>query len=206
MYKYLIQKKTIMEKPILIIFEGIDRIGKTTFIKSLIKNRYEDAIYVKDQIQLNSLGRFGKSILDQKHFGYTLGIATMIKSLKESNYNLMFICDRLHLTAAAYAKILRNNLVPEEQNTFFEIQLEDICTPILITFVVDKVVLKDEVVDVKNLEKLNEEFRYQHEHSKIPHKKMIELNVGPNGCSNIQSKIEEVINFISQIYFIQNNE
>ena len=193
-----------MAKPIFVIFEGIDRIGKTTSIQeilNLLEKQFttnEEPIevsYYKDQIQLNSLGEYTPAtFLDQKHSGVLCGTVNMALMLSNEPPKIVLF-DRHHISGAVYGKVLRNNDAPTEFNKWYEETLPKAANVILVTFVLDdKAIIQDEVVDIDSLNRLNEEFLQQAINSQIPQKIICKLRfINDEGKTNIH-------NFVAPIY------
>ena len=179
-----------------IIVEGIDHIGKTTWIKECLIPNLEkqfgsqyDIIYYRDLVQLNTIKRVlpdeDVTFLDKKHYGILCGIINMLNAF--SKRNVMFVFDRLHLSGAAYAKGLRNDDGPSEFNHWFEQELKKVTDPLLITFVLDKNQKPsddDEVVNSTELLKINQLFDQFAQESSLP-KRTYQLKMS-DGMSNIQ--------------------
>lgn len=180
-----------------VIIEGIDHIGKTTFINKLtekLKHRYT---YYRDRIQLNTIKDVmpgvGVEFLDIKHAGILCGVLNMGDWVSE---NIIF--DRLHLSGAAYAAALRSNEQPKKILPFFENELNHIANPVLVTFMLDGTPRNDdEAVDSTELEKVNEQFDKLHDNSILP-KIKVHLKMNQDGMTNI-------LQFVDQIAFLIEN-
>lgn len=187
-----------MDKPLVLIVEGIDHIGKTTWIKDLIKpdrflgSRYKNIVYYRDLVQLNTIRTVmpwtQPEFLDTKHYGILIGIINMLNAMKETGTSFVF--DRLHLSGAAYAMALRNNDEPFRFNRSFERMLLDIVGKDydikLATFIVknDKFPTTDEVVNAEQLELVNEKFKVCHANSILP-REQFGLMLDNHGISDI---------------------
>lgn len=187
-------------KPTLLIIEGIDRIGKTTFCNKLQTDiesyNKRNVIYFKDSIQLNTLGDFSVDILDKKHLGYCLGVCDVLSQLSQTQFpKPVYILDRFHITGAVYAKVLRNNYKPLMQNNTIEKVLQDKFDVKLVTFyLTTHVTNEDEVVSIENLEKLNDAFYEVTNNSSLPNLKC-PLIGDENGMTDILEYRSAVINF-----------
>lgn len=190
-----------MDNPIVLIVEGIDQIGKTTFIDKLISlieernNQKYNILYHRDIVQLNSLRKFDiektPEFLDEKHIGVIIGTINMFKTLSNVK-NTIIVLDRFHITAATYGKVLRNNLKPFEDNMWLEKVIKQYCHPILLGFYVDKVKSGDEVVSSKNLELINKEMISEYDSCSFDQKLLVKLNIDKNGISNIMDFTETI--------------
>lgn len=182
-----------------IIVEGIDHIGKTTWIKKCLipslKRMYPkyNVIYYRDLIQLNTIRQVlpneDASFLDKKHYGILCGIINMLEAFK--NEKIVFVFDRLHLSGAAYARGLRNNEEPYKFNTWFEIELKKVTEPLLVSCLLDENQIPsndDEVVNSKQLEQINSIFAEYTLLTTLP-KYTIFLKM-KNGVSNLTEKTE----------------
>lgn len=182
-----------------IIVEGIDHIGKTTWIKKCLipslKRMYPkyNVIYYRDLIQLNTIRQVlpneDASFLDKKHYGILCGIINMLEAFK--NEKIVFVFDRLHLSGAAYARGLRNNEEPYKFNTWFEIELKKVTEPLLVSCLLDENQIPsndDEVVNSKQLEQINSIFAEYTLLTTLP-KYTIFLKM-KNGISNLTEKTE----------------
>lgn len=181
-----------------IIVEGIDHIGKTTWIKNhlipSLKTIYGDSydvVYYRDLIQLNTIKQVlpneDASFLDKKHYGILCGVINMLEAFK--NKNLIFVFDRLHLSGAAYAEGLRNNIEPYKFNTWFETELNKVTDPLLVSCLLEEDQIpsdEDEVVNSKQLEQINKLFAKYTVLSELP-KCRILLKMH-NGISNLTEK------------------
>lgn len=183
-----------MEKNRYIIIEGIDHIGKSTFIEALRRKLEYQYTYYRDKIQLNTIRTVmpGASVdfLDVKHVGILCGVVNMADCVPE---NIIF--DRLHLSGAAYAAALRNNEEPKQILPFFENELNNITDVALVTFVLDGTPRDDdEAVKSKDLERVNEQFDKLHDDSILP-KIKVRLQMNQDGMTNI-------LDFVDQIAFL----
>ena len=85
----------------IVVIEGIDRVGKTTLAKKLVK---EGFVYLKDEFILHK--KFFSNFND-----YSLGkcdsFISIIKKLSNEGKNI--VVDRLHLTEMVYGKVKRGS-------------------------------------------------------------------------------------------------
>lgn len=197
----------------LIIFEGIDQIGKSSFMESYRNDRNGNARILKDQIQLNTSNPI-KSYLqhpewfyETKHVGYMLGLLNGL--LYSDHRDLIF--DRLHLTAFAYAHALRPTSLrsvfrSEEDMLAFNNEIEDFMIknfdPYLITFHINPEdqhkIKEDEVVTSNDLFRVNGSFETAFDKSKLK-KLKIGLNykmIDGKELTNIFDFKDEIIDFI----------
>lgn len=181
-----------------IIVEGIDHIGKTTWIKNYLiprlKSIYGDSykiLYYRDLVQLNTIKQVlpneNASFLDKKHYGILCGIINMLEAFK--NEKIVFVFDRLHLSGAAYAKGLRNNDEPYKFNAWFETELKKVTDPLLISCLLNENQIPsndDEVVNSEQLERINQIFAEYTFSSELPkYRIFLEMH---NGISNLDEK------------------
>lgn len=194
-----------MNKPLVLIVEGIDHIGKTTWIKDLIKpdgflgSRYKNIIYYRDLVQLNTIRTVmpyaPPEFLDIKHYGILIGIINMLNAMKGTRTSFVF--DRLHLSGAAYAMALRNNDQPFKFNRPLERMLLDTVGKDydikLATFIVknDKFPTTDEVVNAEQLELVNEKFKVCHANS-ILDRAIFDIKLDEHGMSDIMEPWQTV--------------
>ena len=187
-----------MNKPIVLIVEGIDHIGKTTLIRELMNEHYGllanfNPVYYRDLVQLNTIRTImpdkDPSFLDEKHSGILCGIINTLYALRDRN--ISFIFDRLHLSGAAYALALRNNRKPLSFNRTFEQimldKLSDYYAIYLVTAIVrnNKASDTDEAVSAKDLLKVNEAFVECEKESILPNKTVLDISINSNGISDI---------------------
>lgn len=181
-----------MAKNRYIIIEGIDHIGKSTFIDNLLNGKLEHQYtYYRDKIQLNTIRNVMPEtpvdFLDVKHAGILCGVINMADCVRE---NIIF--DRLHLSGAAYAAALRNNEEPKQILPFFENELNNITETVLVTFVLDGTPRDDdEAVKSKDLEKVNEQFDKLHDNSILP-KIKVRLQMNQDGMTNILEFVDQI--------------
>lgn len=181
-----------------IIVEGIDHIGKTTWIKNCLIPQLKTVygteytvIYYRDLIQLNTIKQVlpneNASFLDKKHYGILCGIINMLKAFTDKK--IVFVFDRLHLSGAAYAEGLRNNEDPYKFNAWFESELKKVTNPLLISCLLEENQIPsndDEVVNSKQLELINKIF-VKYTNSSELRKIVIPLKM-KNGISNLTEK------------------
>ena len=199
----------------LIIFEGIDQIGKSTFINSISDNILGSSI-IKDDIQLNTSNPIKHycanphNFYENKHLGYMLGF---INGLSYSSDNETYLCDRLHLTAFAYAAALRpaslKDVFIDEPNLLalnnsFERILQSKFDTKLVTFIINESeehhIREDEVVTSKELKLVNRKFKKVFD-SSILDKITVGLDYEEtNGemFSTIANYIKPVLDFINE--------
>lgn len=182
-----------------IIVEGIDHIGKTTWIKKCLipglRSMYGpsyDIVYYRDLVQLNTIKQVlpneTADFLDKKHYGILCGIINMLEAFKDRK--IVFVFDRLHLSGAAYARGLRNNDDPYKFNTWFETELKRVTDPLLVSCLLDENQIPsddDEVVNSKQLKQINSIFAEYTLLTTLP-KYTIFLKMD-NGISNLTEKM-----------------
>lgn len=210
----------------IIAIEGIDRIGKSSFIEKLEnelskKDEYTNIRIEKPSVGINNLYKYPlhgiPGIMEIRNIGLFEEVVFQANHHITSNQkNITIIRDRFNLSELAYGKVLRfkqfNKFgdndeigfeVYKKWNNWFEEQLQLTGAEIyLITFVLNDSSLpnKDEVDYLNkndNLRKINQEFIQLHEYSKFENKLLIELNMN-NNLTDIFDKLDEVINFIEK--------
>lgn len=83
----------------IVVIEGIDRVGKTTLAKKLVKAGF---IYLKDEFMLQS--KFFENF-DDYSLGKCDSFVALAKKLHEEGKNV--VIDRLHITELVYGKVKR---------------------------------------------------------------------------------------------------
>ena len=91
----------------IIIIEGIDRVGKTT-LADAIKEKFNIPIFKQERVGGNDLST---QFMSDVNYGSTLG---QIRFWNWSGFNDHIIVDRFHWTEAVYSLIDRNNDKPME--------------------------------------------------------------------------------------------
>lgn len=211
----------------LIAIEGIDRIGKSTFIKELheiISKEYcQNCTIEKPTIGLNTINkdyyplRNIEEIFEIRNIGLFEEFLFQANHFIQNDYPIKCILrDRFHLSELTYGKVLRFNNFKifgegdasrgfecyQTWNNWFEQNLLETGIDVfLITFVLDgeSIPNKDEVEEltIGKLKLINEEFRIQHEKSILP-KKIISLKKDKeSGLTNIKDYLKDVLRFIN---------
>lgn len=209
----------------IIAIEGIDRIGKSTFIKALYekvsKNYNPGKCRIeKPSIGLNTIDKVNyplmksQSIFAQRNIGLFEELLFQVNThIKHNNSNTCIIRDRFHLSELCYGKILRPTsyeiyhdvfgfAVYEDWSHWFEQQLDATGANInLITFVLDDESIPNEdevtILTPEILMKINKEFMYQHEQSKFKNKLLIKLRM-VDGMTDIMSYVDAVYEYLYQ--------
>lgn len=205
----------------IIAIEGIDRIGKSTFIEKLIEHINENKYFVysnqkyvveKPTIGINTLKKIGYPLQDVPHIMELRNIGLFEELLFQAQENKkedkFIIRDRFNLSELAYGISYRPGkfcyVFPEEKepfllyrkwNDWFEEELDKVAKVTLVTFVLDKNSYpnEDEAISASALVKVNEAFKELHEKSHFKNKLLIELHKDPEtGMTDILDHIYDI--------------
>ena len=209
-----------------IAIEGIDRIGKSTFIEELKKNVEKfghDVSIEKPTIGINTLKKIGYPLQDIPHIMEIRNIGLFEETLFQAQQNFstkprLIIRDRFNLSELAYGIAYRpgsfGELFPSEKepfllyrkwNDWFEEEFDKVTNTFLITFVLDKESYpnEDEAISASSLVKVNEAFCELAEASHFKKKITIELHKDPKtGMTNIMDKMNEVMSFLTNYSWV----
>jgi thymidylate kinase len=200
----------------LIIFEGIDQIGKSTLIRQVQQALTGRVSIVKDDIQLNTVNpikQYFKNphlFYEEKHVGYILGFINGLKTFK--HHDEIILLDRFHWTAYAYSAVLRQNALKDvfisnqnfiDLNRALEKSLQSNFDTKLVTFLVNKeqanYIREDEVVSSLDLIRINNRFEEASEQS-ILNKKTFWLDYAEQDgqyLTDIMNTETNIVDFIN---------
>lgn len=192
-----------------VAIEGIDRIGKSTFLEALRKEiLHQDpgigqpVIIEKPSIGINNLKTIGyplqdvPGIMEIRNIGLMEEFLYRCEIANKTYQSKIIIRDRFNLSELAYGALYRmpyfkivnpadsvfsGILKYREWNAWFERQLDKVANVILITFVLDKHSYpnEDEAISAAELVKVNKEFENCHNSSNFKRKILIELHKNP---------------------------
>lgn len=207
-----------------IAIEGIDRIGKSTFINELSK-RFENTLIEKPTIGINTLKKMGYPLQDIPHIMEIRNIGLFEEFLYQAqeaynnNFSKVIIRDRFNLSELAYGiayrpHMFRRALLTFEDidepinlyrkwNNWFEQELDKCSNTYLITFVLDESSYpnEDEAISAKDLVKVNKQFIEEHEKSIFKNKMLIKLHKNPEtGYTDILEYIDKIVFWITNQY------
>ena len=205
----------------IIAIEGIDRIGKSTFIEKLSEHIDKNGYFVysnqkfvveKPTIGINTLKKIGYPLQDVPHIMELRNIGLfeelLFQAQENKNQDKYIIRDRFNLSELAYGISYRPGkfcyVFPEEKepfllyrkwNDWFEEELDKVAKVVLVTFVLDKTSYpnEDEAISASALVKVNEAFKELHEKSHFKNKLLIELHKNPEtGMTDILDHIYDI--------------
>lgn len=210
-----------------IAIEGIDRIGKSTFIDELKKKLQElnsghHVSIEKPTIGINTLKKMGYPLQDIPNIMEIRNIGLFEETLFQAQQrqyedNRIIIRDRFNLSELAYGiayrpKMFKQTLDVEyphrlyrKWNNWFETELQKCAQVFMITFVLDRESYpnEDEAISAKDLVLVNEHFRLEHKLSAFNNKLLIELHKDPKtGMTNIMDKFEEIMTFLTNYKWV----
>lgn len=192
-----------------IAVEGIDRIGKSTFLSALQREIHlqdpdigQPVVIEKPAIGINNLRQIGYPLQDTPGIMEIRNIGLMEEFLyrcdiaSKTHQSKIIIRDRFNLSELAYGALYRfphfKIIAPadsifagvskyREWNEWFEKELDKVANVFLITFVLDKNSYpnEDEAISADKLVKVNKEFIMCHNTSKFKDKLIIELEKDP---------------------------
>lgn len=206
----------------IVAIEGIDQIGKSTFIKELQK-KFNQFRIEKPTIGINTLHKDAyplrdiHGIMEMRNIGLFEELLFQVQHhIQNNDQDKYVIRDRFHLSELAYGKVLRwgcfgtkmynSDLMPKEGfqtykkwTRWFEKQLvETGCIVKQIVFVLDEQSTpnEDESVSAKKLIDVNEEFKICYKECTFD-KILIKLHKDPEtGLTNILEFVDKVLTFI----------
>ena len=205
----------------ILAIEGIDRIGKSTFIEKLSEHIDKNGYFVysnqkfvveKPTIGINTLKKIGYPLQDVLHIMELRNIGLfeelLFQAQENKNQDKYIIRDRFNLSELAYGISYRPGkfcyVFPEEKepfllyrkwNDWFEEELDKVAKVVLVTFVLDKTSYpnEDEAISASALVKVNEAFKELHEKSHFKNKLLIELHKNPEtGMTDILDHIYDI--------------
>lgn len=211
----------------IIAIEGIDRIGKSTFIEKLrtelseLQNR--EPRVEKPTIGINTLKKIGYPLQEVPNIMEIRNIGLFEETLFQAQQhqyddNVTIIRDRFNISELAYGMAYRRKMFSEtfpfekypqrlyrEWNNWFERELDKCAQVFLITFVLDRESYpnEDEAISAKDLVLVNEHFRMEHSKSAFSHKLLVELHKDPEtGYTNIDDKFDEIMMFLNNYQWV----
>ena len=207
-----------LSKQTIIAIEGIDRIGKSSFIKNLTDNvrRRKTVLVQKPTIGINTLHKLNYPLSKVSHIMEMRNIGLMEEFLEQcklrENSNEVIIRDRFNLSELVYGKYLRSNefstVFPthkdpvdlyEQWNEWFETELQKYANVHLICFVLDEQSTpnNDECLDSSVLRELNKQYIQQFSKCSFKNKYLIELSMNKEtGLTNIMDYLEWASNLV----------
>lgn len=211
----------------IVAIEGIDRIGKSTFIYELTNklrelNKAQRVCVEKPTIGINTLKKIGyplqdiPNIMEIRNIGLFEEVLFQAQQRQYDN-NEIIIRDRFNLSELAYGFACRSNMFRKTLNAeyskrmyrtwnnWFETELQKYARVFLVTFVLDKESYpnEDEAISAKNLVRVNEHFILEHRFSAFKNKLLIKLCKDPEtGMTDIMDKLDEVMTFLSNYKWI----
>lgn len=183
--------------------EGIDRIGKSTFINAVMENlkkKTELPVHVeKPTIGINTLHNIGYPLADVPGIMEIRNIGLMEEFLYRAQdayirkHHEIIIRDRFNLSELAYGECYRaehfkkvtnqRSLIRaisdyRKWNNWFEEEMDKVANVLLVTFVLDKESRpnEDEAISARELVKVNQQFNDIYETSAFQDKELIELH------------------------------
>lgn len=192
-----------------IAVEGIDRIGKSTFLEALRREIHlqdldmeQPVVIEKPSIGINNLKSIGyplqntPGIMEIRNIGLMEEFLYRCDIASKTYQSKIIIRDRFNLSELAYGTLYRLGhfrivepansefsglLKYREWNGWFENELDKVANVLLITFVLDKESYpnEDEAISAAQLVRVNNEFRNCHNSSNFKNKMLIELHKDP---------------------------
>lgn len=189
-----------------IAVEGIDRIGKSTFLDALRREIHlqdpdmgQPIVIEKPSIGINNLKSIGyplqntPGIMEIRNIGLMEEFLYRCEIASKTYQSKIIIRDRFNLSELAYGAIYRfchfrivepskigisGLLKYRKWNAWFENELDKVAQVFLITFVLDKESYpnEDEAISAAQLVRVNDEFRLCYESSNFKNKMLIELH------------------------------
>lgn len=210
-----------------VAIEGIDRIGKSTFIDELKKklqelNSKQRVSIEKPTIGINTLKKMGYPLQDIPNIMEIRNIGLFEETLFQAQQrqyedNEIIIRDRFNLSELAYGIAYRPKMFKQtfnveypqrlyrKWNNWFETELQKCARVFMITFVLDRESYpnEDEAISAKDLVLVNEHFRLEHNLSAFNNKLLIELHKdSKTGITNIMDKFDEIMTFLTNYKWV----
>lgn len=211
----------------IIAIEGIDRIGKSTFIETLKEKLHDvnECVSIsieKPTIGINTLKKIGYPLQDVSNIMEIRNIGLFEETLfqaQNTNEDKIIIRDRFNLSELAYGITYRKKEfdkllsgienpidVYKSWNSWFEKELDKCAKIFLITFVLDRNSYpnEDEAISAKELVQVNEQFRIEHEKSVFKNKLLVELHKDPEtGMTDIMDKLNDIMMFLTNYQWLE---
>lgn len=153
-----------------IIIEGIDRVGKTTLAKKL-SEKYNIPIFKQERIGGNEVVlnpvRNGKMVAESNILMNYVRGRTLVDFWNWSGYNQNIIVDRFHWTEAVYSLVDRNSIEPMHMMMNLEREMLKQKDKYLIIQVMPTCIKESSRQHGKDLSKHQEEFNKLYDESKL---------------------------------------
>ena len=153
-----------------IIIEGIDRVGKTT-LANKISEEFDVPIYKQDRIGGNfvnlSRRRSGNTMIQQNVLHNYIRANTLVDFWNWSGFTQNIIMDRFHWTEAVYSLIDRNSPEQYENMKLIEKSMLEHKDKYMIIYVVPTDINWSSRQHGKDLTRHNEEFNMLYKDSKL---------------------------------------
>ncbi|AFF28170.1 gp172 [Sphingomonas phage PAU] len=197
----------------LVIVEGIDRIGKTTFISNL-KTKLEETN--SDVIIDNRVPVWCPRIaLNHPPYCYeyynAFAWSQFLEMLKLFNHkDSIIIMDRHHGSSEAYGIIKRKSIIEElyesvdifkERIQEFEIEMMKLLGESnvhYVQFIADKIGIKDDITKLEDLKSVNKYYEETFDNRKIKNKYLIKLESDENFETNIMTHLDWLSKLINE--------
>ena len=154
----------------IIIIEGIDRVGKTTLAKKL-SEKYNIPIFKQERIGGNEIAlnpvRAGKMDAQSNILVNYVRARTLVDFWNWSGYNENIIVDRFHWTEAVYSLVDRNSVEPMHMMMVLEREMLKQKDKYLIIQVMPTCIKESSRQHGKDLSKHQEEFNKLYDESKL---------------------------------------
>lgn len=211
------QHTNVISKPTVIAIEGIDRIGKSSFISELQKelekrSANKKILIQKPSIGINTLHKNGYPLSGVSNIMEIRNIGLMEEFMEQcslrKNEDEIIIRDRFHLSELVYGQYLRihefhktfqfeHNPVElyEKWNSWFEEEIQKHANIHLVCFVLDEnsEPNDDECLDAFLLKDINKQYHYHFNNSIIKSKHLIELTM------NKDTNETNIMNFVQWV-------
>lgn len=202
-----------------IAIEGIDRIGKSSFIAELEKAiRYtfshsHKILSQKPAIGINNLHKLQYPLSQIPYVMEIRNIGLMEEYCEQcelrQNSNEIIIRDRFNLSELAYGNAIRPNTfrdllhvhdeplnIYKKWNKWFEKKMDQCSNVLMIVFVLDEGSYpnQDEILNPETLIKVNESFKKVYDECEFKNKHLVHLTKDPEtGLTNIMDNIEWIV-------------